>query len=411
MKYSIDNISPNNIEFPKTTDDLSNIVYDSYNNNQSISPWGSGSLINLGNTIKRLNTIIDLSKMEHFINHNPGDLTLTTSSNININSINELLKNHGQQINLDPPLPEKTTIGGAIATGLNGPTKWQFGHIRDYVIGMSVVQSNGKIVKTGGKVVKNVSGYDMSKLHIGALGTLGIINQISFKLIPLPKKEVTLVANFNDFTQSISASLEIFNSNILPLALSNMNNYLNLNNLIIVKIGGRNKSIKRQINDCINIFKSYSSLNNEEYDLNESDKIWSAIRDFGWNNNKPNLLVKFSLSPTKTLEFSRELQKIKYDVFKITILSHPGFGNISLNFIPVDKSSINPNAYLKVISDLYNFKAEIPKTITIENCPTEIKSNFDIWGEHNESIKIMENLKNQYDPKNILNPGRFIGGI
>lgn len=411
MKYSIDNISPNNIELPKTTHDLSNIVADSYINNQSISPWASGSLINLGNTIKRLNTIIDLSKMESLIDHNPGDLTLTTSANIKINEINELLKKHGQQINLDPPLPEKTTIGGAIATGLNGPTKWQFGHIRDYVIGMSVVQSNGKIVKTGGKVVKNVSGYDMSKLHIGALGTLGIINQISFKLIPIPKKEVTLVANFNDFSKSISASLEIFNSNILPLALSNINNYLNLNNLTVVKIGGRIKSIKRQINECINIFNKYSSLDNEEYDLNESDKIWSTIRDFGWNNNKPNLLVKFSLHPAEILKFNNHLQKVKYDDFKVIIISNPGFGNISLNFIPLGISPINYNNYLKVINNLNNIAPEIPRIMTIENCPTEIKANFDIWGDHNESIKIMKNLKNQYDPKNILNPGRFIGGI
>ena len=411
MKYSIDNISPDNIELPKTTDDLSSIVAHSYLNNQSISPWGSGSLINLGNTIKRLNTIIDLSKMEYIIDHNPGDLTLTTSSNIKINEINELLKKHGQQINLDPPLPEKTTIGGAIATGLNGPAKWQFGHIRDYVIGMSVVQSNGKIVKTGGKVVKNVSGYDMSKLHIGALGTLGIINQISFKLIPIPKKEVTLVANFNDFSKSISASLEIFNSNILPLALSNVDNYLNLNNLTVVKIGGRNKSIKRQINECMNIFNKYSSLTNEEYDLNESDKIWSTIRDFGWNNHKPNLLVKFSLHPAEILQFNNHLQKIKYDDFKVIIISNPGFGNISLNFIPLEISPINYNNYLKVINNLNNIAPEIPRTMTIENCPTEIKANFDIWGDHNESIKIMKNLKNQYDPKNILNPGRFIGGI
>ena len=411
MKYSIDNISPNNIELPKTTHDLSNIVADSYINNQSISPWASGSLINLGNTIKRLNTIIDLSKMESLIDHNPGDLTLTTSANIKINEINELRKKHGQQINLDPPLPDRTTIGGAIATGLNGPAKWQFGHIRDYVIGMSVVQSNGKIVKTGGKVVKNVSGYDMSKLHIGALGTLGIINQISFKLIPIPKKEVTLIASFNDFPKSISASLEIFNSNILPLALSNVDNYLNLNNLTVVKIGGRNKSIKRQINECINIFNKYSSLSNEEYDSSESDKIWSEIRDFGWNNNKPNLLVKFSLHPAEILQFNNHLQKIKHDDFKVIIISNPGFGNISLNFIPLGISPINYNNYLKVINNLNNIAPEIPRIMTIENCPTEIKANFDIWGDQNESIKIMKNLKNQYDPKNILNPGRFIGGI
>jgi len=411
MKYSIDNISPNNIESPKTTDDLSNIVADSYLNNESISPWGSGSLINLGNTIKRLNTIIDLSKMEDLIEHNPGDLTLTTSANITINQINELLRKHGQQLNLDPPLPGKTTIGGAIATGLNGPTKWQFGHIRDYVIGMSVVLSNGKIVKTGGKVVKNVSGYDMSKLHIGGLGTLGIINQISFKLIPIPQKEVTLVASFNNFSKSISTSLEIFNSNILPLALSNIDNYLNLNNLTLVKIGGRNKSIKRQIDECIKIFNKNSSLSNEEFTLKESNTMWSEIRDFGWNNDKSNLLVKFSLQPTEIFRFAEHLQKIKHAAFKKIIISDPGFGNISLNFIPIEIKPINYNEYLKIINNLNTITPEIPRTMTIANCPPEIKPNLDIWGNHSESIKIMKNLKSQYDPKNILNPGRFIGGI
>ena len=148
----------------------------------AVTPMGGGTRLGLGNVPDRIGVAVSLAGLGGVVDYNPADLTATFQAGITIDSLQRAVGEHGQFLAVDPPLPQRATIGGTLAVGTSGPTKWQYGSLRDVVIGMRVVQPDGIVTKSGGQVVKNVSGYDMSRLHIGGLGTLGITAEASFKL-------------------------------------------------------------------------------------------------------------------------------------------------------------------------------------------------------------------------------------
>ena len=170
--HRVDGLCPSVVALPQTVPELSQIIAVASEANLAITPWGGGTRLELGNKIERLDVVVGLSGLRRVVQHNPADLTATVESGITLGELQKKLTQQGQFLPLDPPLPDRATVGGSLATRTSGPLKWQFGNPRDFVIGMKVVQADGKVTRSGGQVVKNVSGYDMARLHIGGLGTL-----------------------------------------------------------------------------------------------------------------------------------------------------------------------------------------------------------------------------------------------
>ena len=238
--------------------------------------------------------------MNRVLQHNPGDLTLIVEAGITLEGLQRTLAQHGQFLALDPPLPHRASVGGTLATGVGGSLKWHYGHPRDLVIGMKVVQADGKITKSGGQVVKNVSGYDMAKLHIGGLGTLGIIAEVSFKLTPLPNNQATLVAAFETSHQSLEAGLSIFHSQIMPLALTSFHNTVNQhkqllpldgNHFLAVRLGGRPRTQQRQVRDYTSLCQERGATKVEKMDEATAEGFWRSVADFGWHEAEPPVMV------------------------------------------------------------------------------------------------------------------------
>ena len=195
--YSIDGLHPKVVVVPNNPQQLSQAMSAAWEEGMAVAPWGGGTRMQLGNAIRRLDVIVDLSRLNRVVQHNPADLTVTVEAGITLTSLQQGLAEHGQLLALDPPLPDRASIGGTLAARVSGPLRWQYGNARDLVLGMKVVQADGMVTKSGGQVVKNVSGYDMARLHVGGLGTLGIISEVSFKLTPLPRNQATVLAAFD----------------------------------------------------------------------------------------------------------------------------------------------------------------------------------------------------------------------
>lgn len=157
-------------------------------------PWGGGTGQDYGLLPPRADAILDLSALSGLIAHEHADMTVSVEAGMPLAHLQELLARHNQFLPLDPPEPEKATIGGILATDAYGPLRLGYGTARDWLIGLTVVDAQGRRIKGGGKVVKNVTGYDLPKLHIGALGTLGVIVEATFKVSPRPETARTLVA-------------------------------------------------------------------------------------------------------------------------------------------------------------------------------------------------------------------------
>ena len=164
----------------------------------AVAPRGSGNANRLGNLPGRLDVVVGAGMLPHTIDHNPGDLTISVGAGTRFGLLRERLAEEGQWLPLDPPLAARRTVGGILAANLSGPLSLSYGAARDFVLGVRVASADGTVTKSGGNVVKNVTGFDLPKLHIGALGTLGIILQAAFKVLPLPKEDRTLAAAFDD---------------------------------------------------------------------------------------------------------------------------------------------------------------------------------------------------------------------
>src|SRR5262245_55087975 len=169
-------------------DELAGALREAAERDQPVVPWGAGTLQHLGAAPPPGALTLHTGALDRIVEYNPADLTITVEAGVPLGAIQEALRPHGQWLPWDPPASTEATVGGLLAAGASGPLRLGYGTPRDWVLGMRVALGDGRLVKSGGKVVKNVAGYDAHKLHIGALGTLGVIVAATFKVAPLPER-------------------------------------------------------------------------------------------------------------------------------------------------------------------------------------------------------------------------------
>jgi glycolate oxidase FAD binding subunit len=326
-------------------------------------------------------------------------------------ALQSALANHGQFVALGPPLPERATVGGTLAVGSAGPLKWQYGSPRDVVIGMTVVQADGKTTKSGGQVVKNVSGYDMARLHIGGLGTLGVIAQVSFKLTPLPSREATLIAEFGGMSQAMAAALAVFHGVAVPQALTAFNNGAaqrigspgSTSWSVAVELGGRPLSLERQVRECEAALRTYGAVRVDRLDAPnpKMSALWRNLTDFGWDDaTRPTASARVSVVPSKVREF---IESLGASEGEHAVVSHPAHGTVLVHWYG--------DAPVESLRTARETAVRLGGSAVFEQCPTALKGSLDIWGDVGASLAIMRRMKEQYDPGRVLNPGRFAGGI
>ena len=419
--FAIDGRLPEVVVFPGHIQELSQVIASAWHSNAALAPWGGGTLVEIGGTIERLDAVIGLSRLNRVVDYNPADLTVTVEAGITLASLQSTLAEKGQFLALDAPLPDRATIGGTLATGVGGPLKLQFGSPRDLVIGMKVVQADGKMTKSGGQVVKNVSGYDMTRLHIGGLGTLGVIAEVSLKLTPLPRVEATLVAAFETSDKCLNAALGVFHSHVVPLALTCFDGASNQrgdivefdgSHLLAVRLGCRPLTLDRQVRDCDSIFREHGSMAVETLDASTAAKVWRKLADFGWSQTtRPTIAGRASLVPTRVPEVTAGVHRLGDTVpLRPAAVSHPGHGTVLIHWF-ADTDEVDDDIAGDTLGRTLDIVHAAGGRMTIEQCPVDLKSRFDIWDDVGEPLAIMRRMREQYDPKRMLNPGRFVGGI
>lgn len=178
-------LEPSRIERPSTIQEAADVIREA----TSIIPWGGGTGQDYGAPPRKVGTVLDLSGLDRVVAHEYADMTITVEAGITLAALQAQLAKHNQFLPLDPPDAETATVGGILATNAFGPLRLGYGTARDWLIGLKVIDAQGRLIKGGGKVVKNVTGYDLPKLHIGALGTLGVIVEATFKVSPKPDRK------------------------------------------------------------------------------------------------------------------------------------------------------------------------------------------------------------------------------
>ena len=419
--FSIDGLTPALAVAPHDIGELSQVMAAAHEAGLAVAPWGGGTRMDLGNVIRGLDVVADLSQLNGVVQHNPADLTATVQAGITLSDLQSRLAEHGQFVALDPPLPDRASVGGTLAVGTAGPLKWRFGSPRDLVLGIKTVQSDGTIVNSGGQVVKNVSGYDLVRLNVGALGSLGIIAEVSLRLMPLPRDEATVLAGFDSGRRSLSAGMDIFHSQVMPMALTCFDGFVKKltgvasvggSHFVAVRLGGRPRTVQRELSECASSMRGNGAVSVETLTQGDAIALWRRLADFGWEeDNAPTIGGRAVVLPTRVADVADAILEADASLGLVpTIMSEPAYGTLRVGWF-TQNAQVSNEDLACILERVRAAVYDAGGRLTIERCPLEVKSTIDVWDVPEDNLTIMRRMKEQYDPKGVLNPGRFVGRI
>ena len=411
----------NSIEYPQNEHEVATLIRKFYKSNIPIELIGSGSKRKIGKTLQCAKTL-NLSKLNGIIEYLPEELYIKVKAGTSIKAIEQELKKNNQQLAFEPidfgyflnGKSDYGTAAGQVACNISGSRRFKVGSIRDHVLGFRGVNGRGEIIKSGGVVVKNVTGYDLSKLICGSYGTLVALTEITFKVLPLPEESKTLVINnqkiekaVHFLDKSISSSNDISGAVFFPdrpmISGSSMNieNTFKLNDLkqegsiTAIRIEGSKNSIDHRIENLINELQIIN-LNISILEVHQSEVFWNKVKALEFFSNSKNSIIRIVIPPSECVNLIYQFSsKFKYYLdwggalmwLEVFELSEEMFESIR-------KKVVKHGGYVTMIKNS-DYLPYVEDVFTINR----------------DRFNISQNIKKSFDPKRILNPGKMYTGI
>ncbi|HXG93067.1 MAG TPA: FAD-binding oxidoreductase [Blastocatellia bacterium] len=372
--------------------------------NAAAIPAGSMTWLECGNPLRRADVVLSLERMSRVIEYSSADLTATVEAGMTLSEFNSITMRDGQWLPLDPPGASCASLGAIAACDASGAMRFGYGTSRDYVIGLKLAHADGSESKSGGRVVKNVAGYDMNKLYVGSYGTLAVITELTFKLRPLPEASATVLVRSKYRGPLFLFAKRLMASELRPVSVV-LTNQLSPDtdappsgdNGLLIRFMESETAVKHQIDWVMRAVDG--EINATELGEDESGSIWLRINE--WHTlGRIALKVSMPLSAVAT-KFEEALQS----PFGCVAAADIGTGIIRMAFDADDDLAI------KIVHQLRNNVARVGGAVIIERAPVTVKQRADAWGDVGATAKLMQSIKAKFDPKAILNPGRFVAGI
>ena len=431
--FAVDGITPQGALKPKDRQATSEIMGWASSQRITVFPRGGGTQLALGNVPQEVGLVLDLSQQSRMLDYQPADLTATVEAGITLGQLQRELAAGGKFLPIEAPMADTATIGGILAANASGPLRYSQRQPRDWLIGISVVGSNGTETKAGGKVVKNVTGYDLNKLYTGSMGTLGVIVEATFKLSPSPTAHGVLVARFPGTSQAIAASTKLLGQLFRPQGIQVIDGqaaqHLDIEQGMLETLGtgealalaffsGRPNAVQRQLEDTTNLLTEGGSTGGRSIEvatLNEAQghSLTKSVCDLGWSpDTQPYLSIKANLPPSVlSAVIDRCLQESNLGL-PPGVLADPGFGQVRLFWWAGSVSDwLDDGAVLQAILKIRGIVREAGGNTLVEFCPLTLKKEIDVWGDQPGGMDVMHRLKQKFDPLGIMSPGRFVGKI
>ncbi len=396
-------IDPSSIRgvFPDTVETLARVVEEANANKWHIIPCGNGSKLNWGGLTDNIQLVVSTQKCDRIIEHAVGDLTVTVEAGVTLADLQATLAETNQFLPIDPAYPQQATIGGIVATADTGSLRNRYGGIRDLVLGLSFVRADGKIAKAGGRVVKNVAGYDLMKLFTGSYGTLGIITQVTFRTYPLSQASQTiLVTGEGDKIHKLIQSLR--NSGLTPVAADVVSASAMKQLSVGEDIGllVRFQTIPESITEQSKQLKSMMQplgLEGIEYSDQDEAKLWHQLsKNIRIPHSETAIICKLGLLPTQAVSLLKELNN---DILGRIYI---GSGLGELQFLNED---------IEMVKRLRSHCETHQGFLTILTAPKSVKQKIEPWGYTGNTINLMKTIKQKFDPNQIFKPNSFINKI
>ena len=415
--YAVDGVLPRFAVIPETVEQVSQAVALANQQGLTLIARGGGSRLNLGGIPERFDILLETTKLTRLLEHEVPDLTCHVEAGITLAELQAKLATKGQWLALDPPDAQQATIGGVLASNSSGPKRLRYGTARDMVIGLRVVQASGEVARSGGNVVKNVAGYDLNKLYIGSLGTLGIIVDVNFKLQPLPTNERTLILTFSKVEDAMGTVIALLGSLLTPSAIelidssaaSDMTDFFGLTlptngYTLAVNFEGSTTSIDRQVNETRLLARKNDALLGDDLVGEAQDQFWNIVRE----HTQGTVTCKAAVLVSKMANYLKTIKQIcqKHEL-EAAVVAHAGNGILYIELRPVDATY----RLVEAIKELRLHAQEARGSMVVERCPPDLKRRINVWGEPDQNFFLMQRIKQQFDSKGTFVKGRFVGGL
>ncbi|WP_009632700.1 FAD-binding oxidoreductase [Synechocystis sp. PCC 7509] len=395
--------NPHCIIYPQNPPELAAVIAYAYNNNRKILLCSGGSKLGWGGLVQNADIVVSTEGLNQIIEHAIGDLTVTVEAGTKFADLQAVLAKSGQFLPLDPTSPESATIGGIIATADTGSLRQRYGGVRDLLLGITFVRADGQIATAGGQVVKNVAGYDLMKLFTGSYGTLGAICQATLRVYPLPEASETVVltgdvANLTQATKTLRASaLTPAKFDLLsPQLVTNLQ--LGEGMGLIASFASLKESVKQQSATLVEVGKQLG-LQSAVYADKEEVSLWDRLQQQMRQSDVEQITCKIGVLPSAAVEVLLQLDSISGGKSLIHALSGLGMWKCAAD---------------TTVAEILKMRSHCQSNggfLTILEAPINCKQQLDVWGYSGNSLELMRKIKHQFDPKNVFNPHRFVGGI
>ncbi len=359
---------------PDSPEELAARLADASSNGQSITLFGNSTKERMGGPIAPSDVSITTAKLNRVLQYEPRDLTISVEAGITYGELSRVLAEHRQMVPLDPPFSERATVGGIVAANVSGPRRRLYGTARDMVIGMTFATLEGKLIRTGGMVVKNVAGLDMGKLMIGSFGTLAAIAVVNFRVHPMPERARTFVREFERVADAMGARDAVLKSQLQPAAIELVKT--NDSYRLLIQAGGSAAVLNRYSRELAGA---------REVEGDEERALWEEIREFTprfLSQQENGVVVRISCGLS---EIGRVME-----AFPIPAVARAGSGVCYGYFTDAHKA--------------------VGKGL-IEFAPQSVRESAELWPSPGSDFAMMKKIKQMFDPQLLLNRGRLYGRI
>jgi glycolate oxidase FAD binding subunit len=356
------------VERPATAEELAARLRDAADARLAVMPVGGGRASTMGDPPERIDVELHTSRLDRVVEHSPADMVVSVEAGITLEALQAELAKSGQFLPLDPFNSPGHSIGGLLASGWTGPLRQRFGSPRDFVIGMRVALPDGRLASAGGRVVKNVSGYDMIKLHLGAMGSLGVIVAVSFKVFPKALHDVTVEVSRGSIDEAWAATDRALALPLAPAALE--------------------------------LFSSGRVLARF---LGSRDAVNRMVAELGWSEADPSVWAEHSRkAPESWARLAVPPHKLRATVLALPAgavwWASPGVGVVNWS---IETGS-------ETVREARASAESAGGSLVLMAAPIDIRREVGAWGTRPPTLALMQRLKTAFDPQQVMNPGRFV---
>jgi glycolate oxidase FAD binding subunit len=396
---AVEGVEPDFVVEPGSVEEISDVMKLAAREGLAVAPRGSGTKMHIGDPPRRLDLIVSTARMSEVLEHTPGDQIVRLEAGVKLKDLQEHISSSDQMLAVDPP-ESGSTIGGIVAANSSGPRRYRYGTIRDLIIGITVVLHDGTVAKAGGKVVKNVAGYDLSKLFTGSLGTLGIIASANFRLHPRPEASRTVAVEVADPEQAQAAAQAIVHSQVEATAVEL--HYGESEKLLAVLLESIPGGIDAKAETASFLLRQFGEV------LMLSDEEPDHLGPLTPPEVADDVVLKIGAPPVdldsvlETVLGAAERKGLAHP----RITGHAGTGVTLVRF-----SGENEGGAAGFVEEMREIWVRRGGHVTLQRAPLTLKQRVSTWDNGGDYLGLVRRVKEKFDPRGGMNPGRFLGGI